>query len=494
MFLKINSYYYSGFIFFLLIISLHLACNKAINYNDPTGPTYNGSYSDYSADSESLKVVTFNTKHSSKPQQIILLFNQTEKLFGADIILLQEADEKSSQIIAEALRYNYTYIPSAVHHQTGKNFGNAILSKWDILDTDKVILPNKGKYNDLQRSVVKSLIDINGNIITVYNVHLSTPFQLSSEERNQQAELIFEDGSHSKYPVIVAGDFNSNDIPGLALKYGYGWPTEEVGSTTYIFSWDHVITSDLELYEPGAVGVVTDNLGASDHKPVWAEFALKENTVSDDELILINKSENTDIPEVIYKKPPGSLGQPIKYKPYFGMSMLIDRRNDNTRIGGLGYVGIYRDLMNPVTGVFGISAEAYVGGSSTSEDAGVRLLASSPVLHLHAGLDYEITGNDADLIVSLTPPLRRGGLFHAGDYLRIDWLPTRSNTFLLGFQFPLFQRAGKTRPFDKKITLPDLKETLTGRESINNSEIEEILSIIRDAGKYIRQDNRTDKT
>lgn len=466
--------------FFLVLI---LSCKKAVNYSEPYGPVYEGSFSDYIASSEKLKIFTFNTEFSKNLDQIINLIKLNNHLYNVDIIFLQEIDDESSFKVAKDLKYNFSYIPSAIHPKTNKNFGNAILSKWDIVKTEKIILPNKGKFNDLQRSAVKSIINFNGSNIQVYNVHFGTPLQLSSKYRFQQAELIFKDAVKSDYPVIVAGDFNDKDIPELALSYGFEWPTENIGSTTFIFSWDHVVTKDLDLVTANSAGVVSDNLGASDHKPVWAEFALRHSDNKDQNTNSTNIDENIHLDDLKYQKPVASLGQPIRFKPYFGMSILLDRRNDNTKVGGLGYFGLYKDLINPVTGVFGIAGEGYIGGSSTSELVGFRLLASSPVLHLHAGLDYEVTENEPDLIVSFTPPLIRGGLFQAGDFFRVDWIPTRSNTFLFGVQFPLFQKAGKTRPKDRKITLPEAKKELSENEDfLDNPKIAREFEIIREAG------------
>jgi len=62
-------------------------------------------------------------------------------LSGANIILLQEMDETGTEKIAKSLHYDYIHYPATVHPQTGRNFGNAILSKWPLQDVKKILLP-----------------------------------------------------------------------------------------------------------------------------------------------------------------------------------------------------------------------------------------------------------------------------------------------------------------------------------------------------------------
>ncbi len=472
----------------LLFLSVFvIACNKAINYNDPQGPIYQGSYSNNSADDNKLRVITLNTNHSNQLGQIIKLLQQSEKLNDADIILLQETDQEFTLKIAQELKYDYAYIPSAIHPQTKNNFGNAILSKWEIVETDKIILPETAKYNGLQRSVVKSLINYQGTMIQIYNIHFETIFQLSPEKRFKQADYIFNDALKGQFPTIIAGDFNSKDIAEMGLSYGFEWLTSDIGNTTYLFSWDHVLARGFNPQTKYSAGVVSNNYKSSDHKPVWVEISLSNPNNVPNGTLNNKKTENTTDS---YKKPVASLGQPMRLKPYVGMSMVIDRQNNNTKIGGVGYFGLYRDLLHPVSGLLGVAGEVYVGGTSKSELVGFRFLASSPVIHLHTGLDYDVAKNKPDLIVSATPPLRRGGLLGAGDFLRIDWIPTRSHTLLFGLQIPLFQKTGITRPKDRKISLPKPKaKLLESKDFLKDPEIAKKFEIIRDAAILMAEYN-----
>ena len=95
-------------------------------------------------------------------------------------------------------------------------------------------------------------------------------------------------GLHSLYlgdeAVVETGSFSLDGRPIRKVrqsvtrleKQGYRWPTERVGRTTALFSFDHIFARGLTRpAEAVAAGVVRDNLGASDHRPVWADLDLE---------------------------------------------------------------------------------------------------------------------------------------------------------------------------------------------------------------------------
>src|SRR5439155_273313 len=70
------------------------------------------------------------------------------------------------------------------------------------------------------------------------------------------------------YPrVVVSGDMNSRGIGKEFRAAGFLWPTEHNPRTHLVFNWDHVFLKGF-AHTDGA-GVVSDTLGASDHRPVW---------------------------------------------------------------------------------------------------------------------------------------------------------------------------------------------------------------------------------
>jgi len=146
-----------------------------------------------------------------------------------------------------------------------------------------------------------------------------------------------------------------------------------------------------------------------------------------------------------------SLGQPPLLKPYVAGSLTWNREGEE-RLGGVGVAGLYKDLVLPIAGAFGVSAEGYVGGigsatgTSGGWDGGARLFATSRLLFLNVGLDWNARTEKADFILAFTPYFRRGGLFGTGGNFRVEWIPGRGNSFNFGFQLPLEPHMGKTRP------------------------------------------------
>jgi endonuclease/exonuclease/phosphatase family metal-dependent hydrolase len=107
--------------------------------------------------------------------------------------------------------------------------------------------------------------------VLAYAVHLETPVQITPREREDQAQAILKDAASFPGPVVIAGDFNGEEIGLTMRRAGYQWLTEGVGPTVSFFNWDHIFVRRLAAARPGpAVGVVRRIDGASDHHPVWA--------------------------------------------------------------------------------------------------------------------------------------------------------------------------------------------------------------------------------
>jgi hypothetical protein len=146
-----------------------------------------------------------------------------------------------------------------------------------------------------------------------------------------------------------------------------------------------------------------------------------------------------------------ALGQPWRFKPYMAGSLTWNREGEE-RFGGVGVAGLYKDLVLPISGAFGVSAEGYVGGigsatgTSGGWDGGARLFATSRLLFLNVGLDWNARTEKADFILAFTPYFSRGGLFGTGGNFRLEWIPGRNHSFNFGFQIPLEPHMGKTRP------------------------------------------------
>jgi endonuclease/exonuclease/phosphatase family metal-dependent hydrolase len=221
---------------------------------------------------QGLQVVTFNIKYARQIDRAIDLLRAEGPLRGADVIALQEMDAPGVERIARALGLAYVYYPAAVHPKAGKDFGNAVLVRGRIEEDHKLILPHAGRFGGMRRIAVAVTAQVEGQRLRIYSTHLGTPKEVSSAARQAQVAAILEDARHADAPVVVAGDCNARGGVAAAFQAaGFRWPTEEVGRTISLFSWDHVFVRGLDGELPLRSGAV-DSRGASDHRAVWVEL------------------------------------------------------------------------------------------------------------------------------------------------------------------------------------------------------------------------------
>jgi endonuclease/exonuclease/phosphatase family metal-dependent hydrolase len=251
------------------------ACAPTINLLNPTSPKFEGTYAltaPSSAPPSRIRVVSFNIKMADRIGSAIKVL-QGDSLRNADIISLQEMDESGVKRIAQALHLNYVYYPGSIHPARDRYFGPAILSRWPIEQSWKIVLPHEAPIRHQRRNATAATIDVGGQCIRVYAVHLETQMRATQRDRESQAHAILADAAGAQCPVIVAGDFNSKAIGKYFEQNGYAWPTRNVGKTISFFSWDHIFVRGLEPADAVA-GRVRELHGASDHHPVWASLSV----------------------------------------------------------------------------------------------------------------------------------------------------------------------------------------------------------------------------
>ena len=274
----------------LLVLSALAACSRSINYTDPVGPRFAGSSDLEPAPTwtgphvvaaaaaaatvrtpDSLRVVSFNVRYAQQTGLAIELLRTSPDLRGADIVMLQEMNEDAAAETAAALGMNYVYYPAVLHPVPKKNFGNAILSRWPITDDEKLILPSRSMSRGGQRVAVVATVLVGSERVRVYAVHLSTILEVWFTGQTYQIQALLR-SARGYDRVIMAGDMNSHDNVGaLFTGAGYFWPSRNTGPTTHrFFAVDHVFSRGFTV---GGSGAVQNNLGASDHLPVWASLA-----------------------------------------------------------------------------------------------------------------------------------------------------------------------------------------------------------------------------
>jgi endonuclease/exonuclease/phosphatase family metal-dependent hydrolase len=264
----------------LLAVSCH-----TVNYLDPSGPFYEERFAGKAPPpppDARLRVVTFNIAYAVKVDLALELLREDPSLEGLDVLALQEMDAPGTEQLARHLGMNSVYVPSAVHPKTDRDFGCAILSPWPLVEPGKVVLPIAAIGSGVRRSAARATVLWGRKRVRVYSVHLPSPLGVTGAARRQQLKVILADAEDFSGPVVLTGDFNSRDVGKQLVEAGYSWPTRDVGSTSTFsvfgirlvgMSIDHIFARGLESPTGvDAAGVVQDNRGASDHRPVWALF------------------------------------------------------------------------------------------------------------------------------------------------------------------------------------------------------------------------------
>ena len=264
----------------VLVAALGVSCSP-LNYLDSSGPSYEARFADAAVSDPTpgarLRVVTFNIAYAVKIDLALEVLRESLPLQEIDVLALQEMDAPGTERIARELGMNSLYIPSAVHPKSRRDFGCAILSPWPLVEPGKVVLPIAAFGSGVRRAAVRATVEWGARRVRVYSVHLPSPLGVTGGARRQQLKVLLADAAPATDPVVIAGDFNSKDVGKQLVEAGYSWPTRDVGTTSkFLFfgmSIDHIFAQGLESPTGvAASGVVEDNRGASDHRPVWAVF------------------------------------------------------------------------------------------------------------------------------------------------------------------------------------------------------------------------------
>jgi len=271
------------FIFILLSITCLglVSCTRIVNYPEPDGPVFWGDYRQHQTSSEKkIKVVTWNIRYSNNLEKAIWELENAVELQDTDLLLLQEVDEESVEEIAKTLGMMYVYYPASIHNHHGRNFGNAVLSKYYIKEHQKIILPFSNPKNGQIRIAVKTRVEVGGNDFLIYSVHTETNW-LGNVKRNAQYDaLINSIGDDTG--IVVGGDFNTmTDLSVTYLQERFAkndlthatrgnFPTIEFLGLR--FKMDHIFVNNIKVIDRG-VWVGTE---ASDHFPLWVILEISQ--------------------------------------------------------------------------------------------------------------------------------------------------------------------------------------------------------------------------
>jgi len=235
-----------------------------------------------------LNVLSYNMRANSEGLELFL------REQGADIVFIQENAELFASEGIETLLELYPYQKSQ-----DEAWGNMLLSKYPVLHSANL----SGFGNSLPQRVV---IDVKGQNVALYNVHLTwpigkprvrtgLPFELGAftryddRARNTQIERLLDVTQKEALPFLVVGDFNlsatSPTYTKLKLRWqdaflnggnglGHSWPSKfDSGlKVPRLLRIDYVWHSNAFL----SVHAKVHPALASDQFPISARLTLKE--------------------------------------------------------------------------------------------------------------------------------------------------------------------------------------------------------------------------
>ncbi|ANU21059.1 endonuclease [Planococcus plakortidis] len=257
-----------------------------------------------------VKVMSFNIAHGMGMDGEVDLERtaQVIEASGATIVALQEVDRHFSnrssymdqvEWLAERLGMyaafgaNLNQAPDDPE-RPNRQYGNATLSLYPIKYAENHFLTQvvTDIYNNEQRGVLETVIEVGGTYLKVLNAHLA----LKDEELELSVAEIMEIAGKTHFPKIIAGDFNAppthrhlahlhctmTDVflkakRGDAYTYPSPYENHETGESfkpmtriDYIFADRGFDVRDAERIETAA----------SDHLPITAELVWTQHSDS----------------------------------------------------------------------------------------------------------------------------------------------------------------------------------------------------------------------
>ncbi|MFZ5633841.1 MAG: endonuclease/exonuclease/phosphatase family protein [Bacillota bacterium] len=228
---------------------------------------------------KTIRVVTFNIRHGRGTDNRVDLKRAAGVLghTGGELIGLQEVDRYTPRsrfchqpgYLGRLLRKHWVF-GATIKWLPCMQYGNAVLSRWPIINWRNHLLPGRGE----QRGLLEAEIEIGGLKVAFFCTHLG----LNREERLVQATRILDIVSASDRPVVLVGDFNDGRrSPEFGLISAVLRDAAGAGGGLNTFPAENPAEQMDFVFVSGhwqAVSARPVFSGASDHLAVAAEIAL----------------------------------------------------------------------------------------------------------------------------------------------------------------------------------------------------------------------------
>ena len=129
-------------------------------------------------------------------------------------------------VVAARLGVAYVYCPAVLSLRTRRDFGNAVLSRWPIIEDSKLILPHRALFSRTQRIATAATVRVGESLVRIHSACLGTILDIGPRVRRGQLRAILADAADYTR-AVVGGDMNSSGVRQVALELGYQWPTRK---------------------------------------------------------------------------------------------------------------------------------------------------------------------------------------------------------------------------------------------------------------------------
>lgn len=152
----------------------------------------------------------------------------------------------------------------------GGDFGNAVLTRGEIVAADVKALPGTGE----PRTLLETVVRVNGGTIQFYVTHTTAWASINQAARDEQLQCINAHLQASSYPFILTGDLNAPPESGEVARFLDRNVLQFAGDPKAATHRVMEQRLDYILADPGWTvrnARVLDD-GPSDHRPVIAEL------------------------------------------------------------------------------------------------------------------------------------------------------------------------------------------------------------------------------
>ena len=238
----------------------------------------------------SLRVATYNIHHGAGEDDVFDLDRLVAAIrrFSPDLIGLQEVDrhfgDRSGNLdtlglLSDALEMQAAFGPALVINEGPGTavYGNAVLSRWQVLNSEVVQLPGREGLETRSLLVCTVAVDAGDSQLTFGCTHFS--YEEPGARTAQMAAVAAVLAQHPE-PVILVGDFNTTpgapELGPLLANLTDCWAAVGDGPGPTCPAIRPVDRIDFVLAGAGVVPVsaAVPETDASDHRPVVVDLTL----------------------------------------------------------------------------------------------------------------------------------------------------------------------------------------------------------------------------